>query len=59
MGLHPMGTFAVMTLVLDLLSRGYKVVVTTHSSHVLDIVWVIEAIKRQKIHESQRIGLLS
>ena len=59
MGLHPMGTFAVMTLVLDLLSRGYKVVVTTHSSHVLDIVWAIEAIKRQKIHESQRIGLLA
>ena len=54
-----MGTFAVMTLILDLLSRGYKVVVTTHSSHVLDIVWAIEAIKQQKIHESQKIGLLA
>jgi hypothetical protein len=59
MGLHPMGTFAVMTLVLDLLSRGYKVVITTHSSHVLDIVWAIEAIKRQRMDEKQKIDLIS
>jgi energy-coupling factor transporter ATP-binding protein EcfA2 len=59
MGLHPMGTFAVMTLVLDLLSRGYKVVITTHSSNVLDIAWAIEAIKRQRMDESQKIDLIS
>jgi hypothetical protein len=59
MGLHPMGTFAVMALVLDLLSRGYKVVITTHSSNVLDIVWAIEAIKRQRINERQKIELIS
>jgi energy-coupling factor transporter ATP-binding protein EcfA2 len=59
MGLHPMGTFAVMTLVLDLLSRGYKVVITTHSSNVLDIAWAIEAIKRQRMGENQKAGLIS
>lgn len=58
MGLHPMGTFAVMTLILDLLSRGYKVVVTTHSSNILDIVWAIEAIKRQGLNEKQKIELI-
>lgn len=59
MGLHPMGTFAVITLVLDLLSRDYKVVITTHSSNVLDIVWAIEAIKRQQMNEKQKIDLIS
>ena len=59
MGLHPMGIFAVMALVLDLLSRGYKVVVTTHSSNVLDIVWAIDAIKRQQIDENQKVGLIA
>jgi len=59
MGLHPMGTFAVMTLILDLLSRGYKVAVTTHSSNVLDIVWAIEIIKRQGIDEGRKIELIS
>ena len=59
MGLHPMGTFAVMALVLDILSRGYKVAITTHSSNVLDIVWAIEAVKRQRIKEDQKIELIS
>ncbi|MBL3539727.1 AAA family ATPase [Aminivibrio sp.] len=59
MGLHPMGTFAVMVLILDILSRGYKVAVTTHSSNVLDIVWAIEAIKRQEINEDRKIELIS
>lgn len=59
MGLHPMGTFAVMVLIFDLLSRGYKVAITTHSSNVLDIVWAIETIKRQGIEENQKIELIS
>ena len=59
MGLHPMGTFAVMALVLDILSRGYKVAITTHSSNVLDIIWAIEAIKRQRIQEDRKIELIS
>ncbi|MDD4836606.1 MAG: AAA family ATPase, partial [Dethiosulfovibrio sp.] len=59
MGLHPMGTFAVMALILDLLSRGYKVVVTTHSSNVLDIVWAIDAIKGQGIDQGSKIRLIS
>lgn len=58
-GLHPMGTFAVMALVLDLSSRGYKVAITTHSSNVLDIVWAIEAIKRQRIEQDRKIELIS
>ncbi|MBI2808769.1 MAG: AAA family ATPase [Planctomycetes bacterium] len=41
MGLHPQAIAVVMLLVLDLLWRGYKVVISTHSPLVLDIVWAI------------------
>jgi hypothetical protein len=41
MGLHPQAVTVVMLVVLDLLWRGYKVVLSTHSPLVLDIVWAI------------------
>jgi hypothetical protein len=45
MGLHPMGIMAFMLLVLDLLSRGYRVILSTHSPLVLDVVWGINEIR--------------
>jgi hypothetical protein len=39
MGLHPQASSAAMLLVLDLLQRGYRVCLSTHSPHVLDVVW--------------------
>lgn len=41
MGLHPSAITVFMLLVLDLLWRGYKVVISTHSPLVLDVVWAI------------------
>lgn len=41
MGLHPQGITAVMLLVLDLLRRGYRVVLSTHSPHVLTMLWML------------------
>ncbi len=46
MGLHPKGISVVLLLVLELLSRGYRVCVSTHSHYVLDIVWAIQIIKK-------------
>lgn len=46
MGLHPRGISAVILLVLDLLSRGYKVVLSTHAPLVLDLVWAIQRLKQ-------------
>jgi hypothetical protein len=48
MGLHPMAIMSLMLLVLDLLSRGYKVILSTHSPLVLDVVWAICTLKRVK-----------
>lgn len=42
MGLHPQAITAVLLLVLDLLWRGYKVVLSTHSPHVLAMVWMMQ-----------------
>lgn len=45
MGLHPNAITAVLLLVLDLLSRGYRVCLSTHSPHVLDLVWALQFMK--------------
>ena len=48
MGLHPQAISVVLTLVLELLSRGYKVAVSTHSPHVLDVVWALRYLQKNK-----------
>ncbi|MCQ4347319.1 AAA family ATPase [Pseudomonas stutzeri] len=45
MGLHPQAVTAVMLLALELLWRGYKVVLSTHSPHVLTMMWMIQNLK--------------
>ena len=42
MGLHPKAIATVLLLVLDLLARGYRVCLSTHSPHVLDLVWALK-----------------
>jgi hypothetical protein len=42
MGLHPQAVTVVMLLVLDLLWRGYRVVLSTHSSIVVTAVWALQ-----------------
>lgn len=46
MGLHPEAISAVMLNVLELLRRGYNVVLSTHSPHVLDVIWGLRTIKK-------------
>lgn len=45
MGLHPKGVRAVMALVLELIHRGYRVLVSTHSPAVLDVVWGLRRLR--------------
>jgi len=44
-GLHPQAISAVLLLILDLLARGYRVCLSSHSPHVLDVIWVLNVIK--------------
>ena len=45
MGLHPRAITVILLLVLDLLWRGYRVVLSTHSPHVVTAVWMIRRLK--------------
>jgi hypothetical protein len=46
MGLHAQAILDVMTLVLELLRRGYRVCLTSHSPLMLDVVWALGVIGR-------------
>jgi len=48
MGLHPKAIQTVMLLALQLIKRGYKVVISTHSPVLLELVWVINNLKYYK-----------
>lgn len=45
MGLHPQAVAVFMLLVLDLLWRGYRVVLSTHSPLVLTVVWMLRRLR--------------
>jgi hypothetical protein len=45
MGLHPRAIAVVLLLVLELLARGYRVCLSTHSPQVLDAVWALKHLK--------------
>ena len=46
MGLHPDAMIPILVLVMDLMHRGYKVCLSTHSTNVLDLVWGIKTIQK-------------
>lgn len=50
MGLHPKAITAVMLLVLDLLWRGYRVVLSTHSPHVMTMLWMM---RQLQLHDAR------
>lgn len=41
MGLHPRAISAVLFMVMELLNRGYRICISTHSPHVLDLLWAL------------------
>jgi hypothetical protein len=46
MGLHPRAISAVLLIVLELITRGYKVCLSTHSPQVLELVWAMETLRK-------------
>ena len=48
MGLHPRAISIVLLLVFELLQRGYRVCLSTHSSQVLDAMWALKHLKEHK-----------
>ncbi len=59
MGLHPSGIGAVINLILELRSRGYRVCISTHSPHVLDIIWALGFLQSNRGTEKDVLNLLN
>ncbi len=62
LGLHPRAIMAVLAMVVDLLWRGYRVVLSTHSPLVLDFVWALRHYKHPKADPmllGQAVGMQS
>jgi energy-coupling factor transporter ATP-binding protein EcfA2 len=47
MGLHPNAIYSFMFLAMDFLSRGAKVIISTHSVYILDILWTIKEMQKK------------
>lgn len=45
MGLHPRAIESIMVVFLELLARGYKVIVSTHTPVLLELAWAIKYVK--------------
>lgn len=53
LGLHPQAIMAVMQMVFHLLARGYRVVISTHSTLLLESAWAIQRLKNSKATTKQ------
>ncbi|HDR27675.1 AAA family ATPase [Rhodovulum sp.] len=48
MGLHPRAVSTFLLMVLELMRRGYKVLISTHSTVVLDLIWALRQIQEDE-----------
>jgi len=46
MGLHPKAIQALMVVFLELIARGYKLIISTHSPVLLELLWAMNYIKK-------------
>jgi len=58
MGLHPRAIVTMLAIVLDLLWRGYRVCLSTHSPQVLDLVWALRVFREHKAEPKSVLKLL-
>lgn len=57
MGLHPKAISSFLLVVLELLRRGYRVCLSTHSPHVLDVVWALGILQQYKARPGSVVRL--
>lgn len=57
MGLHPNAIATVLLILLELLSRDYRVCVSTHSTYILDLVWAIRILKEYGANSNRLLDL--
>lgn len=58
MGLYPQSITALLTVILALIKRGYKVIVSTHSTQVLELLWTIQYLVKAGAESRQLLKVL-
>jgi predicted ATP-dependent endonuclease of OLD family len=58
MGLHPLAIRTFLLSVIELIARGYRVFISTHSVDLLNYIWVLIEIQKIKKPEKQKEALL-
>jgi hypothetical protein len=58
MGLHPKAIAALFFIVLELMWRGYRVCLSTHSPQVLDLVWALGKLREHDASPQKVLSLL-
>jgi hypothetical protein len=58
MGLHPRAVATMLALVIELLHRGYRVCLSTHSPQVLELVWAWQNLKQNRGDSQSLAGML-
>jgi energy-coupling factor transporter ATP-binding protein EcfA2 len=59
MGLHPKAIQALLVVFLELIARGYKIIISTHSPVLLELLWAMNYIKNYKGTSSDLFELFS
>ena len=59
MGLHPKALETVLIMILYLIYLDYKVIISTHSADVLELIWALKNIKESNIENNRKINLLN
>jgi hypothetical protein len=57
MGLHPQAIKSVILQVIDLLSRDYKVIISTHSPVILEFAWAFNLLQKSKVGDDALFDL--
>lgn len=59
MGLHPRAISVVMLMVFELMARGYRVCISTHSPQVLDAVWALQRLRENGSSPASLLGVFA
>jgi hypothetical protein len=57
MGLHPRAISVLLLMVLELVARGYRVCLSTHSPQVLETVWALRHLKANRASPSSLLAI--
>ena len=58
MGLHPQSISILLIILFELLRRGYKVIVSTHSSQLPELIWAIQLLVKWNVDSTYLLKLL-